>query len=269
MILDTGYMKPQLMAVRPDGHGDVTKSHVTWEAKGAVPANPSPIVVGENLYMVSDQGVLSCLEVRTGRERFKSRLGGNFSASPIGAEGRIYFWSEEGETIIIEAADKLREVARIPSLGRIMATPAVVGRAIYLRTEDALYRIEQGGVASSAAAGGAVAARGRRGNCRKCRTGGQATRGTRRAFLVPRPKCIFDAEGPIPVRRAGEGRGDDIVLPRWRFGLVCGSGSGGLFRFGGGVDLLVDFVPVDDFAPADREQGLQSVFVQVVGQPMC
>jgi outer membrane protein assembly factor BamB len=152
VIVDSGYMKPQLLAIRPDGHGDVTRSHVAWQAKAQVPANPSPVVVGPNLFMVSDQGVLSCLDVPTGREHFKSRLGGNYSASPIAAEGRVYFWSEEGETIVIKAQDKLNEIARNRLPGRIMATPAVADRAIFLRTDTHLYRIEQGTAAATAAA---------------------------------------------------------------------------------------------------------------------
>ena len=112
VILDTGYMKPQLWAVRPDGQGDVTKTHVAWRVSAQVPANPSPVVVGQELYMVSDQGVLSCLDVSSGKERFKSRLGGNYSASPIAAAGRVYFCAEEGETVVIEAGTRFRELAQ-------------------------------------------------------------------------------------------------------------------------------------------------------------
>ncbi|HEY1599118.1 MAG TPA: PQQ-binding-like beta-propeller repeat protein [Pirellulales bacterium] len=152
VILDTGYMKPQLWAIRPDGAGDVTESHIVWRVKNQVPANPSPVVVDQNLYMVSDQGVLTCLEVQTGKERFKSRLGGNFSASPISAAGNVYFFSEEGETTVTEASAELKEVARNRLPGRIMASPAVAGRAIYLRTDTHLYRIEQSAADVSGAA---------------------------------------------------------------------------------------------------------------------
>ncbi|MBI2823853.1 MAG: PQQ-binding-like beta-propeller repeat protein [Planctomycetia bacterium] len=142
VFIDTGYMKPQLWAIRPDGRGDVTDSHVQWRATAQVPANPSPIVIGEELYMVSDQGVLTCLDARTGREHYKSRLGGNYSASPIAAEGRIYFTSEAGETVVVAAGKKFRELARNQLDGRTLASAAVAGRAIFLRTEAHLYRIE-------------------------------------------------------------------------------------------------------------------------------
>ncbi len=143
LFLDTGYMKPQLWAVRPQGRGNVTATHVMWRVTAQVPANSSPIVVGDELFMVSDQGVLSCLDTRTGKEHFKTRLGGNFSASPISASGRIYFFAEDGQTTVIEAAKQLHEMARIKLPERIMASPAVAGNAMYLRTEGHLYRIEQ------------------------------------------------------------------------------------------------------------------------------
>jgi outer membrane protein assembly factor BamB len=143
VILDTGYMKPELFAVRPDGYGDVTKTHAAWHVTAQVPANPSPVAVGQELFMVSDQGVLSCLDVSSGKERFKSRLGGNYTASPIAAGRRIYFCSEEGETAVIESGPKFRELARNKLKGRIMASPAVAGDAMFLRTDTHLYRIEQ------------------------------------------------------------------------------------------------------------------------------
>ena len=151
VVFDTGYMKPQLWAVRPEGSGNVTHSHVAWRATAQVPANPSPVVVGKNLFMVSDQGVLTCLEVATGKELAKTRLGGNFSASPIAAEGRLYFFSEEGETIVLEATQKMTELARDKLDGRIMASPAVAGNAIFLRTDTHLYRIEQKSTGNAAA----------------------------------------------------------------------------------------------------------------------
>jgi len=144
VIISTGYMKPQLLAIRPDGAGDVTETHVAWRVKNQVPANPSPVVVGKNVYLVSDQGVVTCLDLTTGNERHKSRVGGNFSASPLAADGHLYFCSEAGETIVFaaEAEDRLHEIARNKLDGRIMASLAVAGRALFLRTDAALYRIE-------------------------------------------------------------------------------------------------------------------------------
>jgi outer membrane protein assembly factor BamB len=152
VIIDTGYMKPQLWAIRPDGSGKLAESNVVWRVKNQVPANPSPVIVGQNLYMVSDQGVVTCLDVATGKERFKSRLGGNFSASPIADDSHVYLFSEEGDSVVLEAADKLHEVARNKLDGRIMASPAIAGKAMFLRTDTHLYRIEQTGNAAPSAA---------------------------------------------------------------------------------------------------------------------
>ena len=87
----TGYMTPQLWAIRPSGTGDITDSHVAWKVTKQVPAKPSPLLVEGELYMISDQGIATCLDALTGAELWKQRLGGNFSASPILAQGRIYF----------------------------------------------------------------------------------------------------------------------------------------------------------------------------------
>lgn len=138
----TGFMKPQLWAIDPKGRGDVTASHVRWQHTAQVPANPSPILVGDDLYMVSDQGIVHCLNAKTGRVNWKERIGGNFSASPILAAGRLYFFDEEGVTTVLEPGAKPRILARNELDGSIMATPAVIDPAFILRTDQALYRIE-------------------------------------------------------------------------------------------------------------------------------
>jgi len=142
VYIATGYMKPQLWAIRPDGHGDVGASHVAWRAANQAPANPSPVLVDDLLFMVSDQGVATCLDARSGKELGKTRLGGNYSASPVAADGRIYFFSEEGEGIVVTADKDLKILARNRLEGRILASPAVVNRGLLVRTETHLYRIE-------------------------------------------------------------------------------------------------------------------------------
>ncbi|MBX7168448.1 MAG: PQQ-binding-like beta-propeller repeat protein [Pirellulales bacterium] len=138
----TGYMKPELWAVRPDGAGDVTETHVAWKTTRQVPANPSPVLVGERIYMVSDQGVATCLDARSGTEVWKHRLGGNFSASPVYADGKLFFCSEEGETHVLAPGDRFELLGKNQLQGKLLASPAIVGREIYLRTDQRLYRIE-------------------------------------------------------------------------------------------------------------------------------
>jgi len=143
VVISTGYMKPQLLAIRPDGKGDVTETHVAWRVVNQVPANSSPVIVGEEIYMVSDQGVVSCLDLQTGREHYKSRLGSNYSASPLAAPGRVYFFSEKGDVFVLRTGKKFEELAHNVMPDRIMASPAVAGQALLLRTESSLYRIER------------------------------------------------------------------------------------------------------------------------------
>jgi len=139
----SGYNTPILFAIRPNGEGDVTDTHVAWSVKKGVPHNPSPLLVGDELYMVSDRGVGTCLDAATGEEVWQARIGGNFSSSPIYAEGRIYLLNEEGETTVVAAGREHKELAKNKVEGRTLASFGVAGRAIYLRTDKHLYRIEQ------------------------------------------------------------------------------------------------------------------------------
>ena len=136
-----GYFSPVVFAIRPAGTGDITESHVVWSVRKAVPNNPSPLLVGDELYMVSDKGIASCLDARTGALRWRERLGGNFSASPISADGRIYFFSEEGITTVLAPGRRFQKLATNKLEGRIMASPAISGSAIFLRTQRNLYSI--------------------------------------------------------------------------------------------------------------------------------
>lgn len=144
----TGYMQPKLYAIRLSAQkpsrqaANVTASHVVWKAAKQIPANPSPLLVDSRLYMVSDKGVATCLDSATGAEVWQERLGGDFSASPIYADGRIYLFSEEGEGLVLEAGEEFKELARNQLPGRIMASPAALGCAIYVRTDSHLYRLE-------------------------------------------------------------------------------------------------------------------------------
>jgi len=140
----TGFGPTALMAIRPTGEGDVTKSHVAWVTKSGVPKTPSVLVVGAELYMVADNGIASCLDAKTGKLHWKERIGGGHSASPLHANGLIYFQTEEGETIIVKAGKTYQEVGRNQMGERTLASFGVdeEAGAIFLRTEKALYRVE-------------------------------------------------------------------------------------------------------------------------------
>ena len=137
-----GLGKSPLWAVRPDGHGVVTDTHVAWEYRRSVPGRSSVLLVDDLLFLVDDGGVAACVEAKTGKELWRARLGGNYSASPIHAGGRIYFFDESGKSTVIEAAPKHKVIAVNRLDDGFMASPAVSGNALYLRTRTALYRIE-------------------------------------------------------------------------------------------------------------------------------
>jgi outer membrane protein assembly factor BamB len=132
----------ELWAVRPEGRGVVTDSHVVWKYTRAVPKRPSILLVGDLLFMVDDGGVGACVDATTGEETWSARIGGDFSASPIYADGRIYFFDQSGKSTVIEAALKHRVLAVNQLDEGCMASPAVSGRALYVRTKTHLYRIE-------------------------------------------------------------------------------------------------------------------------------
>jgi outer membrane protein assembly factor BamB len=106
-----------------------------------VPYTPSPLLVGEELYLVSDIGIATCLDAKTGEIRWQQRLGGNFSASPVFADGRIYFLNEEGMTTVLAPGKEFRRLATNSLDGWTFASMAISGGAIFLRSDSNLYRI--------------------------------------------------------------------------------------------------------------------------------
>ena len=142
VYLSTGFMRSELLAIRPPGAGREA-AEIVWRYRQAVPKQPSPLLVGDEIYIVhGTTGVVSCLDARTGKAIWKERVGGNFSASPLYADGRIHLFRREGETVVIQPGRAYKLLAENKLDGQIMASPAAVGRALYLRTDKALYRIE-------------------------------------------------------------------------------------------------------------------------------
>lgn len=142
-FLCTGYMQPQLWAVRLGGKGDITESNVLWRVKKSIPNMPTPVLVGDHLIFVSDQGVVSRLSVATGELQGQRRIGGNYSASPLVADGKLYFSSREGNTTVITPDVELTELAVNTLNGQIMASPGVWGKTLILRTDQALYAVRE------------------------------------------------------------------------------------------------------------------------------
>jgi outer membrane protein assembly factor BamB len=141
VFICTGFQQPSLLAVRMDGRGDVTKSHIAWTLKRGVSLTPSPLLIGDELYMVSDNGVASCIDAKTGSPYWQVRLGGNHSASPVYADGRIYFLSEEGESVVIAPGKEFKALAKNQLDGPTLASMAVSKGSIFVRSQTHLYRL--------------------------------------------------------------------------------------------------------------------------------
>lgn len=141
LYVSTSFMQPELLGVRL---GDaVAVPEIMWRVKKGAPTMPSPLVIGDELYMVSDKGVATCLDARSGEVRWSERLGGNFCSSPMFADDRIYVGNREGQVFVIEPGKTFVLEATNTLEGEVMATPAAIDHSIYLRTDKAMYRIEK------------------------------------------------------------------------------------------------------------------------------
>jgi outer membrane protein assembly factor BamB len=138
----TGWDSSRVLAVRPDGSGDITATNVVWQFTRGVPQKPSILLVADLIFMVNDVGIATCLEAKTGTQVWQSRVGGTFSASPLYAAGRVYLFDEDGKATVLEAGREFKILAENQLDNGFMASPAVIGDALILRTTTDLYRIE-------------------------------------------------------------------------------------------------------------------------------
>lgn len=153
IFVPTGFSSGQVLAIRPGAKGEVidansapspdTQLKVVWKTKRSVPKKPSLTLVGDLLFGIDDSGIGTCWEAKTGKAFWNERIGGNCSASPLAAEGRVYFFNEEGKTTVVAASREFQKLAENHLESGFMASPAVSGQALFLRTKTHLYRIEQ------------------------------------------------------------------------------------------------------------------------------
>jgi outer membrane protein assembly factor BamB len=142
LFLSSGYDRPTLYAIDPKGaSGDATEKHVAWTATKGAPLTPSALVVRDDLYTVSDNGVATCFDSCTGEVHWSKRLGGDFSASPVFADGRIYFQNEAGATYVVKAGAEYELLATNDIEERTLASLVPADGAIFLRSESHLWRI--------------------------------------------------------------------------------------------------------------------------------
>lgn len=142
IVLSSGYDTPTTLAIDPKGaKGDATKGHLKWQARKAAPLTPSPLIVGDELYLISDTGIATCSDPRSGKVYWTHRLDGDFSASPVFAEGRVYFQNEAGVGYVIRASKEFELVAENDLEEASLASYAVTDGAIYVRTDRHLWKI--------------------------------------------------------------------------------------------------------------------------------
>ncbi|MBK9137490.1 MAG: PQQ-binding-like beta-propeller repeat protein [Verrucomicrobia bacterium] len=141
VFIGTGCFKAQLLAIGVDGEGDVTATKVAWRTLKQVPIMSSPVAAGDEVFWVSDEGMATCADARTGEIRWQERLGGGHLASPLSAGGRIYFFGQDGRTTVVRAAPTFAKLAENKLDGTVIATPALSDGTIVLRTDTHLYRI--------------------------------------------------------------------------------------------------------------------------------
>jgi outer membrane protein assembly factor BamB len=142
VFICTGFDRPTVMAIRPDGRGDVTDSHVAWQTGRSAPHTPSLLVVGDELYMLADRGVFSCLDAKTGQVHYSERVNGPYSASPLYADGKIYLQSEGGEGVVVQPGKAFNVLARNDLGERMLASYAAGDGALFIRGDKHLYRIQ-------------------------------------------------------------------------------------------------------------------------------
>lgn len=144
VYIGTGCMTPELLAIRTDGEGDVTNTNVIWRIKGQIPVMSSPILVDDLIYCVADNGTASCIDSQTGNICWRKQITGTYMVSPVYADGRLYFFNQKGKSTILKTGREFEILAenRLEIEGDLVATPAFVDHAIFLRTDTRLYRIE-------------------------------------------------------------------------------------------------------------------------------
>ncbi len=141
VFTSSGYGAPAIRAIRPDGRGDVTSSHVAWESRDNVSLVPSFAYHDGLLFCVKENGIATCLDAATGKTLWKQRLAGKFGASPVLAEGRLYCLAEDGTTCVIAAGREFKQLASNRLEGTCNASPAISNGRIYIRSESSLFCI--------------------------------------------------------------------------------------------------------------------------------
>jgi len=144
VYVNTGYGTTELIAIKLGGKGDITNTHVTWRKSKGFGHMSSPLLINNRLYVMSDESLMGCIDTKTGNYKWKTRMKGKFSAASLYVGGHIYTFSREGKTVVYKPGDTFeqRYENQLDASG-LMATPAIAGKAFFIRTGTTLYRIEK------------------------------------------------------------------------------------------------------------------------------
>jgi len=156
VFVPSGWSSGFVLAIRPGKKGEALDANastndssqqlqVAWKTKRNVPKKPALLLIDDLLFLMDDGGIASCVEAKTGSEVWRERIGGNYSASPIYADGNIYLCSEEGKVTLVKPGRQFAKVSENTLADGFMASPAAIGNALYLRSRTHLYRIEKTG----------------------------------------------------------------------------------------------------------------------------
>jgi len=142
VFMSTSFTQPQLLAVRLASVRPGSEPEIAWRVARQMPNMCSPLVIGDEIYTVSDKGIVTCLDAHTGKIHWTERLAGNFAASPLAADGKIYIAGRDGQTHVLAPGRTFNKLGAGQLDGQILASPAAVDQSLYIRTEKALYRVE-------------------------------------------------------------------------------------------------------------------------------
>ena len=131
-----------LYAIPQDASGKLSESDLAWKREDTIPQCPSPLLLGERLFLIKDSGIATCLDAVSGEELWQARIGGNYRASPVSVGDRVYFTSQKGKTTVLRLDDRFSPLATNQLEGIFLASPAIAGDALFLRSDSHLYRIE-------------------------------------------------------------------------------------------------------------------------------
>jgi outer membrane protein assembly factor BamB len=143
VYMSRGYRSGPYLAIRPGGRGDISSTHVVWQVNTGAPYISSLVYDAGLLYMANDVGAITVVDASTGNKVWQERVDGVFSASPVAADGKVYFVSETGETIVLRSGREPRIIARNDLGERLIASPAISNGQIFLRSDDRLMAIGQ------------------------------------------------------------------------------------------------------------------------------